>query len=85
MSQSYAPVHIVEYYRYVRFWSDGTVSMVITTKKLKKQKVMQYFGTEQQNHNDLQSTLKNVIRGEYVVDLDMIYIKTVVGTSIFNY
>ena len=36
MSQSYAPVHIVEYYRYVRFWSDGTVSMVITTKKLKK-------------------------------------------------
>ena len=36
MNCNYAPVHVIEYYRYIRFWQHGTVTIALSIKKLKK-------------------------------------------------
>lgn len=46
-SQSYRPYHLVEFFRYVRFWPDGSLTMMITTQKLKRNVLLDVFSQKQ--------------------------------------
>lgn len=43
MNKSYAPCVIIEYYRYVRFWPHGAVTMLTNTEKLRKEDIRKLF------------------------------------------
>lgn len=43
MNRDYAPMITVESYRYVRFWPQGVVTMLVSTKKLDKSNMIKYF------------------------------------------
>lgn len=84
MSQTYAPCHLIEYYRYVKFWRDGSVTMLITSKKQNKQKLIEYFSVPEYNGKNNQLDDK-FIRGEYIQQGNIIIVKTFRQSTIFTY
>ena len=48
LNEFHVPVHIVEYYRYFRFYPEGIVLTCMQIKKLKKQEIVDKFDIEVQ-------------------------------------
>ncbi|KAM3139168.1 hypothetical protein pb186bvf_008766 [Paramecium bursaria] len=83
-SQTYAPCHIIEFYRYTRFWQDGSVTMMLTNKKPNKEQLFNFF-SQQIFINKNQEVDDRFLQGEYIIRGDQIFIKTTRRCSIFTF
>ncbi|CAD8104552.1 unnamed protein product [Paramecium sonneborni] len=89
--QTSAPCYRVEFFRYIRFWRDGTFTMYISSRKLKKQDILEYFrypeiavmpklGVQKQMQIE-----ESFLRGEYRIVLDEVYIIAARQSTTFQY
>ena len=87
----YAPFHIVEYYRYIRFLPDGSVMHCLSVKKLKKDFYERLFSIKKKTEEfDDLSMFKNgikesMMRGEYIVQGDKLHIRLASKKVLYEY
>ncbi|CAD8109599.1 unnamed protein product [Paramecium sonneborni] len=89
--QSSAPCYRVDFFRYIRFWRDGTFTMFISSKKLTKEEIIEYFkypeiavmpklGVQKQMQIE-----ESFLRGEYRIVLDEVYVIAARQSTTFRY
>jgi len=72
LNQFYDPVHLVEFYRYIRFFPDGGVLYIISVKKLLKEQILKFMDS-QRLVNKVNG--ENIMRGEYIIKEEKAFIK----------
>ncbi|CAD8090698.1 unnamed protein product [Paramecium primaurelia] len=89
--QSSAPCYRVDFFRYIRFWRDGTFTMFISSKKLTKQEIIEYFQYPEIAIIPKQGTQKQMqieecfLRGEYRIVIDEVHVIAARQSTTFSY
>jgi len=91
LSGFYDPYHVIEFYRYFRFLPDGLVISCLSVNKLKAEKIVEIFSAEadQSNPFDEDSNknnyLKSLLYGEYIIQKNIIHVRVVSKTTIYEF
>ena len=91
-NSQYAPFHLVEYYRYFRFYPDGSVSHCLSVKKLKQEFVEKLFCFKKENLEEMSANIlsKNgikdrLMRGEYITQGEKLHVRLCAGKVLYEY
>lgn len=89
-NQQYDPQHLVEFFRYLRFFPDGLVISCLSVKKLTNEKIIKFFRfvqseTEQIDFYAKNSNIKSILFGEYIVRRKSLFIKLAAKTTIYEF
>ncbi|CAD8190286.1 unnamed protein product [Paramecium octaurelia] len=89
--QTSAPCYRVDFFRYIRFWRDGTFTMYISSKKLTKNEIFEYFRYPEIPIVPKQGVQKQMqfedcfLRGEYRIVLDEVHVIAARQSTTFQY
>ena len=72
LDQFYDPVHLIEFYRYFRFYPDGFVIYMNSVKKQNKDQLIKKFNRDGSAE---MLTINHILQGEYMVKEDKVYIR----------
>ncbi len=73
------PFHVVHYYRYIRFFPDGSIVYQISNRKMKQKQIQEYLSKK--NLDNASESMK----GEFMQHKRNVYIKYFRCNSVFNY
>ena len=90
LSGFYAPFHVVEYFRYIRFLPDGSVMHCMSVKKLKREFYEKLFSIKKLDELDETSLFKNgikesMMRGEHILQGDKLHIRLASKKVLYEY
>lgn len=73
------PIYLVEYYKYVRFFPNGSLLYRLSNRKLKDEELAGALSIDRMKDDD------TVIRGEFMQYKELLYLRLARSTSMFFY
>jgi hypothetical protein len=90
----YDPYHVIEFYRYLKFFPDGHAISCLSVNKIKKEKMAVLFAQPDEDPEVVESyddgiskssVLKSMQHGEFIIQREKLFVRVFSKTTIYEY